>query len=150
MPIFNNTRMVDVTPTITAGAYSAGDVIGGLLTFDVHSAGGGGTIRRVTVIDSDDEKAASKLYLFSAPPAIIADNTPFAPTAADLRKLVDIVTLASNEYTTINGRAVAIKRDVGIDYVASDGRVYAYWVCDGAITYATTGDLTLRITVWLD
>jgi hypothetical protein len=150
MPVFNQTRTVDITPTITAGAYSAGDVIGGLLAFDVYSAGGGGTIRRVLMIDADDEKAAGRLYLFSAAPTTIADNAPFAPSAADLRKLIDVITIAGNEYATVNSRAYVVKRDLGIDYASADGRVYAYWVCDSAVTYGTTGDLTLRLTAWED
>ena len=150
MPIFNKTRVVDVTPAITAGAYAAGDVIGGLLTFDVYSAGGGGTIRRVVMIDTDDEKAAGKLYLFNAAPSGIADNAPFVPTAADMKKLIDIVSISAADYVSINSKAAAIKRDLAIDYQTANGRVYAYWVCDATPTYTTTGDLTFRLTAWED
>ncbi len=150
MPIFNKTRMVDLTPAITAGAYTAGDVIGGMLTFDVHSAGGGGTIRRVTLIDVDNEKAAGKLYLFNSAPTSTADNAAFAPSAADMRKLIDVVSISAADYASVNSKAAAIKRDLAIDYTAADGRIYAYFVCDGTPTYTTAGDLTFRLTVWED
>lgn len=150
MPIFNQTRIIDVTPTITAGAYSAGDVIGGLIMFDVFSAGGGGTIRRIALLDADDEKAACKLYLFSAPPAAVADNAPFAPNTTDQRKLVDVIPFGAGDYVSLNGDAYAVKRDLNIDYAAADGRLYAYLVCDGTPSYTSTGDLMLRLTAWED
>ncbi|MFN8530186.1 MAG: hypothetical protein U0670_16425 [Anaerolineae bacterium] len=150
MPIFNQTRLVELTPTITAGAYSAGDVIGGLLAFDVFSPGGGGSIRRITLIDADDEKAPLKLYLFSSAPGSLADNAAFVLPTADLRKLIDVVTVSASDYASLNGDAYAVKRDLEVDYPNTNGKLYAYLVCDGTPTYGATNDLTVRLTLWAD
>jgi hypothetical protein len=151
MPIYNQTLILDLTPTISAGsAYAAGDVVGGLLTFNVYSAGGGGTIRRIALIDSDNEKAALRLYLFSTAPTSIADNAAFAPSAADLKKLLDVVAFAADDYTTVNSRAFIVERDLDLDYETADGRVYGYLVCDATPTYTAASDLTIRLTAWVD
>ncbi|MDX2163040.1 MAG: hypothetical protein SF162_17115 [bacterium] len=150
MPLFNQTHICDLTPAITAGAYSAGDVVGGLLVFALHSAGGGGVVRRLVIIDGDNERAAGRLFLFNGPPAAVVDNAPFAPTRADLNKLVGVIAVSAADYTTVNSRAFALIRDLSIEFTAPDGRLYGYFVCDATPVYTTTGDLTLRLTAWED
>lgn len=150
---YNETRIIDTTLTITAGAYSAGDVVGGLLSLAVQSAGGGGTIRRVVLVDDDNEKAALTLYFFTDAPTEIADNAPFAPVIADLKKLISTLDIAATDYVTLNGNAVAIKSSFDpIDYVTPTGKLYIYIVTPtgSTPTYGAVGDLMLRVDVWVD
>lgn len=44
---------ISQTPTVTAGAYTAGDAVGGLLTFAnaARNSGGGGVIKDVIILD---------------------------------------------------------------------------------------------------
>ena len=150
MTVFNKNQIVNVTPTITAGAYSANDVVGGLITLLVPSLGGGSTLRRVVVIDDDNEKAALNIYVFTAQPSAIADNAAFAPTVADLQKLIAVIPVAAADYTTVNSNAYAIVPDLGIDVALNGGYVYAYVVCTGTPAYTATTDLTFRFGFWLD
>jgi hypothetical protein len=151
---YNRNVTVETTPTITAGAYSANDVIGGLQTINVK-AGFGGTIRRINVVDDDSEAAAMTLYVFDQQPSAFADNAAFAPTVADLKKLVDTVAIATGDYVTINSNDYVIKKDINIDYDTentggTDSTFYVYAVVTGTPTYTATTDLTFRYTVWID
>lgn len=139
---------VTVTPTITAGAYSAADVVGGLLTFNLQSPSGCGYIDAVRIVDDDDEKAASKLYLFNAVPTTIADNAALAGLAlADLKKLIGVVTIASASFITINSNAHFINNGLTIPYTTQTGALYGYLVCDATPTYTAVTDLAITLTV---
>src|SRR5574343_384011 len=102
-----------VVPVITAGAYSANDVVGGLLTFQLAPEAPAGVnpasgfVRVVTISDDDNEKAALELHLFREAPTVIADNAAFAPTFADLKKRVGSVVIAAGDYVTINSNGHA-------------------------------------------
>lgn len=139
------------TPTITAGAYSAGDVVGGRLSFVLQAGSGAFFVKSVRIVDDDNEKAASKLYLFNAAPTSIADNAAFAPSVDDLKMLVAIVTIASADFSTINSNAVALVDErSGIDggmFNVPGGTLYGYLVCDATPTYTATTDLSITINV---
>lgn len=143
-------KTVDKALTVGTDAYTANDVVGGLITIDVHSSGGSGQLRRINIIDDDDEKAALTVYLFDQQPSTIADDAAFAPTVADLKKMIGVVSVVAGDYTTLNSNAHAIKDGLGIDFAAPDGNLYAYVVCTGTPTYTAAGDLTLRFTAWVD
>lgn len=150
MAPYNQNVIYTVTPTITAGAYTGGDVIGGLIEIEIKGAGGGGTLRRLVIADDADQKAAMTVYLFTAEPSAIADNAAFAPTIADLQKLVGVVPVAAGDYTTINSNAYGIVDDLGIDFFVTGGTLYAYAVLTSNTTYAAATDLTFRFGYWQD
>jgi hypothetical protein len=150
MPPCNENKIYTVTPVITAGAYSAGDVVGGMITIPVSGPGGGGTLRRIIIADDDNEKAALKIHFFTSQPTVFADNAAYAPVIADLVKLIGVVPVASADYTTVNGNAYGIVQDLGIDFFVEFGNLYAYVVCDATPTYAAVTDLTLRFGFWQD
>ncbi len=133
------------TPTITAGAYSAGDVVGGRLSFSLQAASGVWLLKSVRIADDDNEKAACKLYLFNSAPTSIADNAAFAPAIADLQALVAIVTVAAADFSTINSNAVALKESLASVFVVPGGTLYGYLVCDATPTYTATTDLAITL-----
>lgn len=144
---------ITVTPTITAGAYSAGDVVGGLLTLDLTTSDavrGGGLLRRVVVTDDAAQSAVFNLHLFATAPASIADNAAFAPAIADLQKRCAVVPIASADYATINGNVQAVVDDLTVDFYAPARVLYAYLVCTGTPTFAAVTDLHLRFTFMLE
>lgn len=155
MPIFNQTRKLSVTPTLATGGHAANDVVGGLITLDVASAGGGGTIRWVQIVDDGDDKAALNVHFFDAAPASINDDAAFVISVADMQKRVGVVRVEAADYASeSNGsanNASARKTDLAIPFVAADGRLYAYIVnASGApVTYAAS-DITLQVMLWLD
>lgn len=146
--IYGNRQSVSVTPTITAGAYSAGDVVGGLITFSLPTAGAGGVINQIVIADDDNEKAQAVLYLFDSAPTTIADNAAFAPAIADLAKLVAVIAVASADFTTVNSNAYAIKTAINQTYKGS--ALYMYCVCVATPTYTAVTDLIFKLTVSAD
>lgn len=137
-------------PTITAGAYSANDVVGGLLEFAIPR-NGAGFIRGLIITDDDNEKAACKLHLFVSKPTTFADNAAFAPTINDLVNRAAVIAVAAADYTTINGNAQAIvSTNTSLDFVFSNQpMIYGYLVCDATPTYTATTDLWITLLAYL-
>jgi hypothetical protein len=148
MPIHGNTITVDTALTVDTDAYTAGDVVGGLIEFEVGSPGGGGVVRSVILVDDAAQSEPYKLYLFDTEPSAIADDAAFAPTIADLKKLVGIIDIVAGDYVTLNSNVIAIRTGLSIDYVCSTGILFAYLVAVDTPDYAAAADLTLRVTVW--
>jgi hypothetical protein len=139
-----------VTLTHDDDAYSANDVIGGLLTFSMTSPSGCGILNKVKITDKDNEGAALDLYLFDEAPATIADDAAAAFVIADLDKLVCKVEFAAADYETVNSLKFAIKDEasegVNVAYETdSKGNLYGYLVCTATPTYATTSDLKITL-----
>ncbi len=130
------TQIARVTPTITAGAYSQNDVMGGLLTFKVPSTAGGGLLNRISMIDDGQKKNVGKLHLFDDLPATIADNAAISGlVAADLHNLLEVITVSSGDWVDVDAGSRA---DVSFDYVTYDaprGNIYGYFeLTDGSPT----------------
>ncbi len=134
-----------VAPTIATSAYTAGDVVGGLLTFDISGMPEGGLITRALLVDDDNEKYELTLYLFNAAPTTIADADPFAPAIADLKKLVTKITFAVADYVTVNSNAYALKEDLNDVVPVTTGRLYGYLVCTSTPTYTAASDLWIAL-----
>ena len=122
------TQKAEVTPTITAGAYSQNDVMGGLLTFPVPSTAGGGIINRISMIDDGQKKNVGKLHLFDDLPTTIADNAAISGLAVgDLHNLLYVVTVAAGDWVDVDAGSHA---KVSFDFVAYDaprGNLYGYY-----------------------
>lgn len=137
--------------TVTAGAYSDLDCVGGLIKFDFDSAIGGALLNQVAIFDDDNQSAIFDLYLFHSEPQTINDNAAFASalTFASLSKLI-APKKAIATYTTINSNNYAFATfdktfvsspDAGIN------TIWAYLVLNGSTpTYsATTAKLVVRL-----
>lgn len=158
MPIFASSKKETIQLTITLDAYTAGDVVGGLITIDTANAGGGGIFRSVTISDGNNQKEAYTLYIFDGVPATIADDAAFVMTetaspieSADHSKLIGTVDIAADDYTTLsNGTgsvAYAVKNALELDF-ATGGKCYAYLVAVDTPDYAAVDDLILTFRWW--
>ena len=137
-------QALDVTVTPDTDAYTAGDVVGGLLTFPVMGRNmDGGILQSAVIIDQDSVAAEMTLYLFDAEPSTIADDAAFAPTVADLNKLIRVVTFAAADYVTVNSLDYLVVDD--INGVLPKNQVYGYLVCGATPTF--TNDITIRLMV---
>lgn len=143
-------RTIKLTPTISATQYSAGDVVGGLMTLPVKNEESGrtsGYISRVQVVDKDGVGAAGKLYVFSEKPAEIADHAAFALEIADWHKLIGDP-IAISTYDTIgNFKREQVKLDAELEYNAADGNLYAYFVADATPDFTNTDALTFLVHI---
>lgn len=134
-----------VSPTVTAGAYSANDVVGGLLTFYGF---GNGQIQSVRVSDKAAQNVAYFLVLFESVPTTIADNDTFDIADADIVNICAILSLPTANRTAFTDNVVTITtytKDNGqyIRSVESSGNIYGMLYTTGTPTYAATTDISV-------
>jgi hypothetical protein len=138
--------VIAVTPTITAGAYSAGDVLGGRLTIPnaVAAEGGKAVLYSLVVMDRDNEKAEfSVLFYRSQPAQNSLDNAAFAWGTGDGDKYLGRIDVIASDYKTFASRAVAKPTFQPFVVESDTTSLYAYVVLDGGPTYTATTDVTL-------
>lgn len=148
-------HVVRLNPTITAGAYSADDVVGGELTITgaMGRPNGTGRLQTLWVHDADSEAAELEFYFFNSAPANAdADNAAFTWTAGDEDIFLGKVTVASSDYVARGGDSFAVLSDLAMPMKAiGNGRdLYCYVVCTNAPTYTATTDLTFGFGFLLD
>lgn len=137
-----------VNPTITLDAYTANDVVGGLLQFDVSALiVNGGLLNQAILIDEDSQEETYRLFLFEALPSTIANDAAFAPTIDDLNKLVAVIDFAAADYVTVNSLDYCIVTDINNVFVTSVGILYGYLVATDTPDMATVDALTIRLYV---
>lgn len=146
------TNTVEVTPTITAGAYSDGDIVGGLLTFpDATKIARTGLLVSAELVDEADQGAAIDVTCFSASVTVAADNAANALSDDDARKVVASFSIATTDYKDHGGVKIASKQSINDAFRSSDGKLYCQMVLNGSTpTYAATNDVTLKIDVLQD
>lgn len=150
---FSNGVTISQTPTITAGAYAAGDAVGGLLTFANAAlvAGGGGVILSAVIIDDAGQDAELELWLFNQTFVAMADNAPWAPAEADLEHLVGIIsTEDSAQGWLAAGTPSAVDIEVSKRFDCAATSLYGQLVTRGTPTFVAVDDLTLKLGLLQD
>lgn len=142
---------ISQTPTVTAGAYTANDAVGGLLTFAnaARVNGGGGVIKDVIILDDAGQDAELELWLFNATFTAMTDNAAWAPSEADLRKLVAIITTADGAWFAA-GTPSAARVEVSQRYDLTGTSLFGQLVTRGTPTFAATDDVTVIIGLLQD
>jgi hypothetical protein len=140
-------------PTVTAGAYSAGDAVGGLLTFAnaARVSGGGGVIKSVTIIDDAGQDAELELWLFDRTFTAMADNAAWAPSEADLENLVGVISTADSARGWMAaGTPSVITIDVATRFDLNGTSLFGQLVTRGTPTFAATDDVTVKVGLLQD
>ena len=139
------------TPTVTAGAYSAADNVGGLLTFAnaARVSGGGGVIKDVLIVDDAGQDASLELWLFDTTFTAGNDNDAWAPTEAQLHTLITVV--KSTDGGWIAGGTPSVNPiEVARRYDCTGTSLFGRLVTRGTPTYVATDDVTVRIMLLQD
>lgn len=149
--IITKTKVVDVTPTITAGAYSTGDQVGGLLIFPSAASGSvyTGVVSSVEIVDKAAQGVDMELWLFDASISVVADSAPAGYSDADLAKLVCVIPISEHYVLVDNGASQAQNINCIFELPATT-ILYGVLVARGTPTYASTSDLTIRLGVLQD
>ncbi len=137
-----------VTPTVTAGAYSANDVVGGLLTFTGLRVG---TLQAISICDNAAQDVDYLLVFFESAPTDITDNATFDIADADLAKIIYRKALTSGTHRqayTDNSEHSLYGLDVPL--IAAGVSISAFLITPGTPTYAATGDITVTLQVETD
>ena len=138
------------TPTITAGAYTIGDAVGGLLTFTDATLGNEreGEIQTLVVVDRGQQEAAFDLVLFDRTFTATLDNAIFDPTDADLANVIGMISVLPEHYTRFFDNSMATIRPVGLYFTTgANANIYGQLVVRGIPSYSSTGDLTVKLTI---
>jgi hypothetical protein len=148
--VYGGGIVIAVTPTITAGAYTAKDAVGGKLTFAnaARVSGGKGIINSLTLVDHDDEKAALELWLYNQDFTAVNDNAAFDPSDADNLNLVGVIPITTADYFSANDNGVACVRGVGLQFqLAGTTSMYGQLKCIGTPSYTAASDLTVKLAI---
>jgi hypothetical protein len=151
-------QVVEVTPTITAGAYSAEDQVGGIQTLSGATLGEdcGATVISVVVTDKAKQSAALSMFFFDELPTVAsADNDAINISDAEMAdKCIGVISVAAASYVNVadNSVVTAPASSTGL-YVKSrdaDGKIYVVVKTTGTPTYASTGDLVFKYSFLQD
>ena len=143
------------TPTITAGAYSADDAVGGLLTF-VEAArfdGGGGLITSANLLMKvPADNINLDLFLFHETVTVAADNAAASYSDADAALLAGFVTFRANDYIAATALNIMAFKELSIPYRCAEdsSSIFGQFVDRTGHTYASTADIVITLTVARD
>ena len=137
----------------TATAYTAGDVISDLaadtpkcLVFP--GCGTSGAIRGASLVYGDTKTANLELWLFDSEPTNFLDNAALALVAADMPKLVGVLSFADSGKTTLGTNLdyrPSTSRDPIPYTTAAAGSLYGLLVTRSAFTPASAAVVTARL-----
>ena len=147
------TAIKDTTAVSTSPAYTAGDAVGGKRTLaNAVKTAGTGVLESIVVLDRANQKAALEIFIFDADPtaATITDNAAFVFSTDDLKVLARI-SVAATDYVTLNSKAVAIVRGLGVALKAASGTsLFAAVVTTGTPTFSVTTDVQVTFGILQD
>ena len=138
------------SPTVTAGAYSAGDVVGGLIKLDFQTAGGWAVLDDIVLVDDADQISSITVHVFNQAPSTIADNAAFAPTEADLKKKVAKVSITSFDTDGADRWGQAAPNITKKQISLPKNALWFYVVDNTGVTLAATDDLYVRVSVLVE
>lgn len=104
-------RTIKVIPTITKSvAYGTGQQIGGIqtLTNAASSGGAGAFLQDITILDMSKQSQAIDILIFDSLPTVVSvDGGAVNLTSLNLAKSVGVITIATSDYKTTSGQAIA-------------------------------------------
>lgn len=132
-------------PTITAGSYSIGFCIGGLITFSsaYRQAGASAILQSMAIVDNDQQNANLDIYVFVAAPTVPTDHTAFNPSFANLQNCSGIIKVTGSDWSNTSSRSVASLANIGIPCIdVSNSNVLCFViVAQSTPTYTTTSSI---------
>jgi len=152
LPIEAAGAIIAFTPTVTAGAYVAGDNVGGLLTFAnaARVTGGGGVIKDFVLIDDASQSAQMELWLFDQTFTAGADNAVWMPVEAELENLITVISSLEGVWYTGGATATVMAAEVSRRYDVVGTSLFGRLVTRGAPTYVATDDLSVHLNMLQD
>lgn len=145
------TTRVAVTPTVTASAYTAGNGLGGIMTFAsiVPSVGTNGILQSIAAkFKASAVVGTLEVVIFKANPSNGTYTDKTAPTwnAADAANLLGIYSLATPN-SKLGTMTVYNLDGIGAAFVSASTSLFAVVIVDGTPTPASTSDFTLELAV---
>jgi hypothetical protein len=143
------------TPTVsTSPAYTAGDALGGLLTFAnaARLSGGSGVIQGLTLMCKTPALVpAVDLYLFNQTFTSTADNAAFAPSDGDMANCIGVIPItnwAAETASSVN--SIATRFALGFPFLLTGTSLFGQMVTRTAFTAAGTTDFVATLMIAQD
>ena len=159
-PVSGLTKIVTPVITVSTSAYAAGDCIGGLiaLTDAMRIYGGNfapatGVLSGLTFLDRSNQKPGLEILIFEEFPmgATTTDNAAFVFGSTADAKLCGKIVVATDDWTTLDGKATAELSNLNIVVKAvGSSSLYAVIVATGAPDFVATTDLQVRFKFFQD
>lgn len=151
-----NMRFIELTKelVVTAGAYSANDVVGGLIQFEnIFCPSDFAKLRGVALTDRSNNSVRYDLVFFSAAPTgAYANDAAVGPSNGDLLLMSPVVALTTSDLFSFGTKgAVALTNfELPLKLAKPNSRdsgrtVWCALVTRGTPTYASTSDLALKL-----
>lgn len=154
-----NAVCVSAVPTLTVGAYSSGQLMGGLLTFSgaLDPNVGSGHITSVNVTDKAAQAVDLDVVIFDQNPTAttFTNAATFAPNSADLTKIRAAVNLGSSSRFAFSANSVHYSGSLAMPVQAlssasASSTLYGALVARGAYTAASVSDATVIVCIARD
>lgn len=151
----NNQITILVAQTVQAAAYSAGNAVGGLITFAgaarVSGAAGApgtsGLVQSASIYSKALQTTQFDLILFSSNPtgSTVTDKTAIDVVAADFDKILGVAHIT--DWTALGAtRSMAQAQNLAMPYaLVSATSIYGALVCRGGPTFASTSDISVGL-----
>lgn len=153
IPVAGRTGQPSVTPSVTAGAYVAGNVVGGLMTFANAFAGSSGVLQSIIIKCKSVQSATFKLYLFSQQPTNTTwtDKTAPAINVNDLPFLIDVFIFAAPD-SGLGTMTIYTQDGLGkaLSNTAGGTQLFGILVTTGTPTFASTSDVSVALGIIQD
>jgi hypothetical protein len=151
VPVADRNPIVCITqtPTVTAGAYSANDVVGGLLTF-ASAALASGRGGEIVIVDDAGQNVGYNLHLFDRTFTAMSDNGAWNPSDIDMQNYEGFVDIAATDRAAGSNNSGAAKSTglrCPLPYICSGTSLFGQLETSGTPTYAATDDLTIKLYV---
>jgi len=144
--VTGSTINVAVTPTVTVGAYSALDTIGGIQTIAgaARSAAKPTTLMSIIIKDLAMQSANFKIWFFNATPSTgtYTDNVALDIDDTDLGLCVGVVNCANGEWVNGLDNGVLFLGNIGLVMTPAATSLFAVVEIMDIETFAAVGDLT--------
>lgn len=154
------TTCTTVTPTVTAGAYTSGQDIGGKLTFTgaLRNTTRAGMLVSVSVVDQNAQAQDLELVIFNDNPSAttFTDNATLDIADGDMAKIAGVISLGSTTRFAYADNGVkfigslAIPVQGGQASGTASRTLYGALVSRGTPTFAATTDVSVMICVSQD
>lgn len=144
---------ISQTPTIDTNAYSAGDIVGTLLTFENAANGGGSKVLGATILDKAGQKKGLDLVLFNQSVTPANNNAAAAFSAADAAKACGHVSIVTADYSSLaaSTNAIATKRDLNMACAGSqNNHLYGVLIAREAATHGAADGLVVKLLVEIE
>ena len=145
-----NVDVVDVTLSLTATTYDAGDVLAAAQEIKnfMRVPGASGTIKSLLLTDKDDQGIPMTLYLFDSAVAIGAEDAAASWEDADSASILARIPISGPDYIDLTNNQIVVKNDLDIPIKSAAGTrsIWVAAVTGGTPTHTASG-ITLKIGV---